>query len=93
MTTGNQYGAVAQLGEHLVCNQGVSGSIPLSSTKIFSRAGQEASMESITSLGPFLIPITAILVGGVIAIVVLILRHQERIAKIERGIDPDAPQR
>jgi APA family basic amino acid/polyamine antiporter len=25
-------GAVAQLGEHLVCNQGVSGSIPLSST-------------------------------------------------------------
>jgi pilus assembly protein TadC len=44
-------------------------------------------------LGPFLIPITAILVGGVITIVVLILRHQERIAKIERGIDPDAPQR
>ena len=27
-------GAVAQLGEHLVCNQGVGGSIPLSSTKI-----------------------------------------------------------
>ena len=46
-------------------------------------------MESITSLGPFLVPITAIIVGGVIAIVVLILRHQERIAKIERGIDPD----
>ena len=50
-------------------------------------------MESVTGLGPFLIPIAAILVGGVIAIVVLILRHQERIAKIERGIDPDAPQR
>jgi hypothetical protein len=32
-------------------------------------------------------------VGGVITIVVLILKHQERIAKIERGIDPDAPQR
>ena len=46
-------------------------------------------MEAITSLGPFLIPITAIVVGGVITIVVLILRHQERIAKIERGIDPD----
>ncbi len=46
-------------------------------------------MESITNLGPFLVPITAIIVGGVIAIVVLILRHQERIAKIERGIDPD----
>jgi hypothetical protein len=27
-------GAVAQLGEHLVCNQGVTGSIPVSSTKI-----------------------------------------------------------
>ena len=27
-------GAVAQLGEHLVCNQEVGGSIPLSSTKI-----------------------------------------------------------
>jgi hypothetical protein len=50
-------------------------------------------MESITGLGPYLIPITAILVGGVITIVVLILKHQERIAKIERGIDPDAPQR
>jgi len=50
-------------------------------------------MESITGLGPFLIPITAILVGGVITIVVLILRHYERIAKIERGIDPDRPQR
>ena len=28
-------GAVAQLGEHLLCKQGVSGSIPLSSTKSF----------------------------------------------------------
>src|SRR5947208_10478613 len=28
-------GAVAQLGEHLVCNQGVTGSIPVSSTRIF----------------------------------------------------------
>ena len=27
-------GAVAQLGEHLLCKQGVSGSIPLSSTKL-----------------------------------------------------------
>jgi NhaP-type Na+/H+ or K+/H+ antiporter len=50
-------------------------------------------MESITSLGPFLVPITAIIVGGAIAIVVLILRHQERIAKIERGIDPDGANR
>jgi hypothetical protein len=50
-------------------------------------------MESITSLGPFLIPIVAVVVAGAVAIVVLVLRHQERIAKIERGIDPDAPQR
>jgi len=50
-------------------------------------------MESLTSLGPFLIPIVALVVGGAIAITVLILRHLERIAKIERGIDPDRPQR
>jgi len=53
----------------------------------------DQGMESITSLGPFLIPIVIAIVGGVIAIVVLVLRHQERIAKIERGIDPDAPRR
>ena len=47
-------------------------------------------MEWIANLGPFLIPITAILVAGVVALVVAVLRHQERIAKIERGIDPDA---
>ena len=50
-------------------------------------------MESILGLGPFLIPIMAIIVGGVIAVMVLVLRHQERIAKIERGMDPDAPRR
>jgi len=47
-------------------------------------------MGSITSLGPFVIPVTAIIVGGVLAIMVIILRHQEQIRKIERGIDPDA---
>ena len=50
-------------------------------------------MESILSLGGLLVPIVAIIVGGAIAIVTLILKHQERIAKIERGIDPDAPAR
>ena len=50
-------------------------------------------MEAITSLGPFLVPITALIVGGVIAVVVLILRHQERIARIERGINPDGTDR
>ena len=48
-------------------------------------------MQSILGLGVFLIPILAILVGGVIAVVAMILKHQERIAKIERGINPDGP--
>ena len=30
-----EIGAVAQLGEHLLCKQGVNGSIPFSSTKSF----------------------------------------------------------
>ena len=46
-------------------------------------------VDSILSLGPLLIPICAILVGGAVAIVAMIHRHTERIAKIERGIDPD----
>ena len=50
-------------------------------------------MEWLTSLGPFVVPVVAIVVGGAIAIVTMILKHQERIAKIERGIDPDAPRR
>jgi len=48
-------------------------------------------MESILSLGGLLVPIIALIVGGAIAITGMILKHQERIAKIERGIDPDAP--
>src|SRR5215467_12048904 len=54
---------------------------------------QEMTMEEILRLGPFLVPIVAVVVAGAVAIVVLVLRHQERIAKIERGIDPDAPRR
>jgi hypothetical protein len=52
-------------------------------------------VDSIVALGGLLVPIVAIIVGGAIAITVLVLKHQERIAKIERGIDPDAgpPQR
>jgi hypothetical protein len=49
-------------------------------------------MESILGLGGLLVPIVALLVGGAIAITAMILKHQERIAKIERGIDPDVPQ-
>ena len=50
-------------------------------------------MDRFLGLGPFLIPIVAIIVGGAIAIVAMVHSHQERIAKIERGIDPDAPRR
>jgi len=42
------------------------------------------------SLGGLLVPIAAIIVGGAIAITAMVHRHHERIAKIERGIDPDA---
>jgi hypothetical protein len=47
-------------------------------------------VDRILGLGPFLIPIVAVIVGGVIAIVAMTHAHQERLAKIERGIDPDA---
>ena len=50
-------------------------------------------VDSIIGLGGLLVPIVAIIVGGAIAIVTMILKHQERIAKIERGIDPDDPPR
>jgi len=39
MSTLNSHGAVAQLGEHLLCKQGVVGSIPISSTRS-SRLGE-----------------------------------------------------
>jgi hypothetical protein len=47
-------------------------------------------MDSVMALGGLLVPIVALIVGGAVAITQLILRHQERLAKIERGIDPDA---
>jgi hypothetical protein len=50
-------------------------------------------VDRILGLGPFLIPIVAIIVGGAIAIVAMVHSHNERIAKIERGIDPDAARR
>jgi len=48
-------------------------------------------IDRIVSLGPLLIPIVAIVVGGVIAILAMVQHHHERLAKIERGINPDAP--
>jgi hypothetical protein len=99
-------GAVAQLGERLVCNQEATGSIPVSSTRNpfrfiairRSRATKHEPrtakdlMESILGLGGLLVPIVALIVGGVIAVTAMILKHQERLAKIERGIDPDAAE-
>ena len=41
--TGRQHGAVAQLGEHLLCKQGVVGSIPISSTTYRLRRGPRLS--------------------------------------------------
>jgi hypothetical protein len=48
-------------------------------------------IQSIIGLGIWLVPIAAIIVWGVLELFKMILAHQERIAKIERGIDPDAP--
>jgi hypothetical protein len=39
----------------------------------------------------FLIPIVAILVGGIISITKKLIRHRERMAMIERGMHPDYP--
>jgi hypothetical protein len=50
-------------------------------------------MESIIGLGPLLIPIVALIVGGAVAITAMVHAHQERLAKIERGMDPDARQK
>ena len=50
-------------------------------------------VDSVLGLGPLLIPIVAIIVGGAIAITGMAHRHAERLAKIERGIDPDASPR
>ena len=38
-----------------------------------------------------LIPVVALLVGGAIVITKMLTKHQERLAMIERGINPDAP--
>ena len=48
-------------------------------------------VDSILRLGVWLVPVVAILMWGIIEITKLVLRHQERVAKIERGIDPDGP--
>ena len=47
-------------------------------------------VDRVLGLGHMLVPIVAIIVGGAIAITAMILKHNERIAKIEHGIDPDS---
>jgi len=44
------------------------------------------------STAVFVIPIVAILVGGIIVISNIWLRHRERMTMIERGMHPDHPQ-
>ena len=39
----------------------------------------------------FMIPIVAILVGGIIAVTKTLIRHRERMAMIERGMHPNFP--
>jgi hypothetical protein len=38
-----------------------------------------------------IIPVTAIIVWGIVTIVAALIRHQERMAMIDRGIHPDRP--
>jgi hypothetical protein len=39
----------------------------------------------------FMVPIVAILVGGIMGICKQLIRHRERMAMIERGMHPDHP--
>jgi hypothetical protein len=39
----DQFGRVAQLGEHLLCKQGVTGSIPVTSTNFLKELGFSSS--------------------------------------------------
>jgi hypothetical protein len=40
-----------------------------------------------------LIPLAAITIGGIGAIMKMVMNHRERMAKIGMGIDPDAPSK
>jgi hypothetical protein len=48
-------------------------------------------VDRIFALGGLLVPISAIIIGGVVAVVKMVHVHDERLAKIARGIDPDGP--
>ncbi len=38
-----------------------------------------------------LVPIVAIIVGGLVWVILAMIRHQERMAMIEKGMHPDDP--
>ena len=38
-----------------------------------------------------LVPVVAIVMGGIVAVLKLVHRNQERLAMIERGMHPDVP--
>jgi hypothetical protein len=40
-----------------------------------------------------LIPLAAITIGGIGAIMKMVMNHRERMAKIGMGLDPDAPSK
>src|SRR2546430_14406116 len=97
----SSFGAVAQLGERLVCNQEATGSIPVSSTNKPSQVVRSTSCELVEEM-------THGMVHEFGSVCCSSGRHhcwrsdrdyldgsqaQERIAMIERGIDPDAPRR
>jgi hypothetical protein len=52
-------------------------------------------MDWLNELSPqtlgMLIPIVAIIVGGIVLVTKTIIRHRERLAMIEKGMHPDHP--
>lgn len=57
----------------------------------------ESIINSIAREPGLLIPIISIvvggLVGGAVAITAMIIKHRERLARIEHGLEPDSPRR
>ena len=52
-------------------------------------------MEWLNELNPrtlgMMIPLVAIIVGGVVLVTKAVIRHRERLAMIEKGMHPDYP--
>lgn len=52
----------------------------------------DAIFQSLAREPEMLIPLAGIFMGGVIAVTAMVIRHRERLAKIEQGLDPDSPR-